>query len=242
MEFEHSLATILDNMNKYLGYKLLPAADRDNDPERRLPTEKAPHRSSDKVKMVSMLGVVVAVLVLVSLGLRFIIAESSPHSGFLTHCGSTPGEALSNNCKFDILSFSWMPPACHDAELCDNFRMVREWEWFLDENMTQAVEQSEVDKGTYEKVYTSREYEEMQCVFSWRKMHRAVLKGTPIDGFSGDKGYSEYCGALLVERVEKPTEDSMHADNRERQAFLTELKFPHCGVGNFEAEERNEKT
>jgi hypothetical protein len=143
----------------------------------------------------------------------------------LTHCGSTREEALANNCKFDILSFSWMPPACDDPKMCHDFCTVREWEWFLDENMTQSVPMSEIAKGTIGKVYTSKEYEELQCVFSWRKVHRAVLSGKPLDGFSGDKGYSEYCGGFLVESVK----GGPKAMDRGHKSFPTELKFPHCG-------------
>ncbi|KIW97594.1 uncharacterized protein Z519_01178 [Cladophialophora bantiana CBS 173.52] len=222
-------------MNRYLGYKLLPGADRERDPERSLNKEKA-IAHCDKLKIFSILGTILAILAFVSVCLRLIAAESPRpprHPPFLTLCGSTRAEALSNNCKFDVLSFAWMPPACHDPELCEEFCSVREWEWFLDENLTQSVSRTEVEEGRVEKVYTPKEYEELQCLFSWRKVHRAVLKGAPVDGFSGDKGYSEYCGVLLVERIGRPTEDSVHADNTARQAFLTELKFPHCGVEYF---------
>ncbi|EXJ67374.1 uncharacterized protein A1O5_09387 [Cladophialophora psammophila CBS 110553] len=209
-------------MNRYLGYKLLPAADREHDPGRSLNKEKA-IAHSEKLKILSILGIILAILAFVSVCLRLIVAESPRpprHPPFLTLCGSTRAEALSHNCTFDVLSFAWMPPACHDPELCEEFCSV-------------SVSRTEVEEGKVEKVYTPREYEELQCVFSWRKVHRAVSKGAPVDGFSGDKGYSEYCGALLVERVGRPNEDSVHADNTAHQAFSTELKFPHCGVENF---------
>ena len=235
MDFEHNPEAIRSNMNRYLGYKRLPGADQTSDVERTLHTEKTGRRS-DKFKMFSMLGVIVAALAFVSFGLRFIIVESSTNQPptFLTHCGATPAEARSNNCKFDFISLAWTPPACYDAKLSEEFSGLQKWEWFSDANLTQRVLKSDLEAGKIEKVYTSRESEETQCVFSWRKVHRAVLKGAPIDGFSGHQEYSEYCEALLVEAIRGGGKGSVYADDKAHQAFESEVKFVHCGIENFE--------
>lgn len=37
-------------------------------------------------------------------------------SGALYDCGSSPSEAASKNCKFDLLAFAWVPIPCFDAK------------------------------------------------------------------------------------------------------------------------------
>ncbi|KAJ9603457.1 hypothetical protein H2200_012235 [Cladophialophora chaetospira] len=235
MDLEFNPETIRSNMNRYLGYKLLLGADQANDVERSFRQEKMGRRS-EKLKIFSMLGGIVVALAVVSLGLRFIIAESSPEqqAPFLKHCGTTAAEARSNNCTFDTISLAWTPPACYDVELSKEFFSVRKWEWFADVNLTKSVSKSELETGRLKTVYTSRESEETQCVYTLRKVHRAALKGAPIDGFSGHQEYSEYCQALLVEAIGRGGKDSVYADDKVHQAFESEVKFVHCGVENFE--------
>ena len=40
----------------------------------------------------------------------------SPGARSLYDCGSSPAEAVSKNCKFDLLAFAWVPIPCFDAE------------------------------------------------------------------------------------------------------------------------------
>jgi hypothetical protein len=226
MELEHNTKPMLDNMNR-LGhfYKLVPHSDHDDDLPSSSKSEQATRRA-DKLRAFSILGAIIALLGLVSLGLRFITKESSspPQKPILTYCGDTRDQALAKGCTFDMMSWSWMPPACEDVQLSNEYLQLREWEWFADKNMTQPVSRDEVEQGIVKHVWTSREWEEVQCVYNLRKVHRAARAGRPIDGFAGHKEYSEYCADLLVETARAREEGTEF----QQTVFETEVKFVHC--------------
>jgi hypothetical protein len=70
-----------------------------------------------------------------------ISASLSPQMKFpkIESCGVTPTQARSNGCRFDVTSFSWLPPACYDDLLVANFLALEPWEWFSDPLGTRPV-------------------------------------------------------------------------------------------------------
>lgn len=124
------------------------------------------------------------------------------------------------------MSFSWLPPACYDAELSYDFTYAypnatapNKWNWYEDLAATRPVPISRVEAGDYEALYVSWEYHLVHCVFMFKKLHRAVEQGLKIDGYIGNMGHTEHCGrTLLGDR----TMDPASVNTMIRQ------KFPTC--------------
>ncbi|KIW93224.1 uncharacterized protein Z519_05829 [Cladophialophora bantiana CBS 173.52] len=224
-------------MSRGLRYDLLPtvttaagAEEEEGGEESDLSSCKGIEKAwqSERAKIVSMVVVIVVVLVSVSLGLRFIIAESARTNVSLSSsrqdCGSTRGEALSQGCAFDIVSFGWMAPACYDRELAAEFSSLRAWGWFLDENRTQAVSQREVELGEFDALYVSSEQLAYHCVFTWQKMHRALLRQAPLDSIVGGYNHTEFCARELVGEG-----GQQHSDRPDKATALMVSRFASCG-------------
>ncbi|TID17803.1 uncharacterized protein E2P81_ATG10778 [Venturia nashicola] len=136
-------------------------------------------------------------------------------------CGNSTAEARALGCHFDIITFSWLPDRCYDAELSKNFEDVEEWDYFLDHNKTQRVEKAEALTGEYDGLYVSWKYHIIHCVYMWEKMHRAVLGlGKPaIDGYIGPLAHTRHCGEMLTMRLK-------FSDYNTR----IKVKYPDCGI------------
>ena len=80
-------------------------------------------------------------------------------------CGNSSTTALASGCRFDIISFSWLPPACDDKELSNEFQALREWVWYEDEDGTVPVTQDEALTGRYPHLYVSFEYHLTHCTY-----------------------------------------------------------------------------
>ena len=145
-------------------------------------------------------------------------------------CGDSPSSARHANCTFDIMSFSWLPAACDDAELTMEFSRVREWTWWLDTNRTTTIPFEEVALGFHHKLFVTREYHMFHCTYMWRKLHRGLLKAQEndekrgiVDSYIGSYDHTSHCEMMLI---------GMGEDGREINKSVTDtailLKFPQC--------------
>ncbi|KAJ5113800.1 hypothetical protein N7456_002334 [Penicillium angulare] len=135
-------------------------------------------------------------------------------------CGNSPDEARRNGCRFDVISFSWLPPACFDAELVDGFLATRKWQWYRDSEMTTTIPVAEVYEGQHESLYISWDYHFLHCTYMWMKMHRAVLHRCPVDGYIGNIHHTTHCSDLLLRQ------DDFRASGKTTMIFT---KYPSCG-------------
>jgi len=140
----------------------------------------------------------------------------------ISPCGRSAAEAESQGCHFDIMSFCWLPDACYDAELSDEFR-AHNWEWFLDANQTESVPQAEALSGVHPRLFVNWEYHLKHCTYMWRKLHRAVLgKGNmAIDSYIGSYAHTRHCEhTLLTDREVGLAEVNT----------IIRVKYPDCGI------------
>lgn len=142
-----------------------------------------------------------------------------------TPCGGTPAEARASDCIFDIIAFSWLPPRCYDAELAEEFRELKGWEYFLDRNRTRPLSQELALTGEFAGLYTEFEYHLRHCTFLWKKMHRALLSGgggkPSIDSVTAGYAHTEHCSHMLMTRREVAL-DIINA--------VIVVKYPDCGM------------
>jgi hypothetical protein len=147
-------------------------------------------------------------------------------------CGSSAAEARSLDCKFDIMSFSWLAPSCFDDDLAAEFEHLQTWQWSLSpltaikhggnkdnntnkNNMT-FVDAATVQLGEHESLYVSQEYHIQHCIYMWKKLHRAFLGVRQLDAYIWDFAHTEHCGRMLSE------------GNESRVATRILRKFPAC--------------
>lgn len=117
-------------------------------------------------------------------------------------CGSTIEEAMALNCTWDLLAAAWLPPACIDQELTEDFRSQGPWRYFADregkEELTEEDLQWRVGEGN--EYYTSLRYHKTHCSYQWRKMHRAMERGSKIENKLADYHHTMHCGYVQMQQ------------------------------------------
>jgi hypothetical protein len=147
-------------------------------------------------------------------------ASSTP---IVLNCGPTASTALSLDCIFDLLSFTWLPAPCYDAELTGEFLAAQPWRWFADANGTEEVSLAEASRGTRD-LYVTRGYHQAHCAFAWRKLHRAVLNDeSGWDGYVGKYEHTVHCAGVLMRGEEKGGGEKENEVNT-----VIRVKFPNC--------------
>lgn len=114
------------------------------------------------------------------------------------HCGSTPSEALARSCHYDVMIGSWLLPECSDPELMEEFIAERDWEFFKDANLTEAIPMDELRKGlhTY-PVWATVHQHQHHCTYVWMKQFRAAARGGLMDDLSGNMDHTHHCAMGL---------------------------------------------
>ena len=132
-------------------------------------------------------------------------------------CGPSRIEAQEKKCRFDPMSFSWLPPACFDEELTNDFLHREEWHWFRTQMGTGEVSMEEVIRGEENQLFVSSEYHVAHCAYMWRKLHRALAKGQLVDSYIGSYNHTKHCDHMLLEAV-----------RTQQINTLIVTKFPNC--------------
>lgn len=136
-------------------------------------------------------------------------------------CASSRDEARRLGCQFDVMSFSWLPAQCYDRDLVEEFLARKSWTYYLQPNSTQdenQVDFEEVAAGDHHKLFVSWEFHRAHCAYMWRKMHRALLSGMPIDDYINSYVHTKHCTEVLLD-------ENVELDKIE---VLIQTKFVNC--------------
>ncbi|KXH60799.1 hypothetical protein CSAL01_10887 [Colletotrichum salicis] len=153
-------------------------------------------------------------------------------------CGSTPTQARAAGCQFDLISFNWLPPQCHDAALAETFEAelvgAGQLAWFTDANRTApSLTREQIMTGEYSGVYVSLGYHLRHCTAMWRRMHRALMQSRGgesgggglerVDSYIWSYHHTLHCEEVLLRRF---------GEVDVGEVFTTEvrIKYPDCGV------------
>ncbi|KFG79788.1 hypothetical protein MANI_009002 [Metarhizium anisopliae] len=180
-----------------MNYSILPTAEGDIPSEREQRKCKGPDPEPNvrrRIVLLSLLALATLVIALAS----FAYDSQHVNTALVESCGGSPEEATSLGCSFDVMSFAWLPSRCFDQELMLDFLHLRRWQWFTDADGRHPIDQATVAKGTYEHLYVTQEYHMYHCTYMWRKMHRAVQHGQPLDGYIGSLAHTDHCESVLV--------------------------------------------
>jgi len=127
--------------------------------------------------------------------------SSVPTSDTVATCGSTLEEAQALNCVWDGLGGYWVPPACYDKEITEQFLAAGPWKYFNDHAGTQELAEEDLKYrfGEENKYYTTLKYHRVHCSFQWRKMHRALEKGWKVENMLMDYHHTLHCGTVSLQ-------------------------------------------
>ncbi|KAH0559381.1 hypothetical protein GP486_004105 [Trichoglossum hirsutum] len=115
-------------------------------------------------------------------------------------CGKNAETARKRGCHFDIISFTWLRHECFDRELTEQFSREKKWQWSLDSNGTSLVSEEQMRNGDVEVGWVTWEYHLTHCLYTWKKLIRAVEKRAPIDGYIANINHTSHCSKLLLAR------------------------------------------
>lgn len=172
-----------------MSYISVPAAE---DLDTAKPRSETPTRcplSSRCITTAKLMGVAaIAVASTLAATQRFHGSPVSPES-----CDTSPNEAVARGCRFDVMSSSWLPSRCIDSELMEQFTNSHSWTWYADINGTTVEPCESVSAGNHDRLFVTQGFHLYHCTYMWRKMHRAVLSATPLDGYIGDYHHTTHC-------------------------------------------------
>ena len=117
------------------------------------------------------------------------------------HCGSSIKEAQELGCSWDLLSASWLRPECLDRELTDSFRAEEDWPYFADREGKFPLEEKDLQwrVGEGMNYFTTLKYHRTHCSYQWRKMHRAMERGTRIENGLASYHHTLHCGFVFLQ-------------------------------------------
>ena len=154
--------------------------------------------------LIAALLILPATLICLILLIHLLVSKSpqSPHHPRHTSCGTTPSQARSRACHFDILSFAWQTPECYDAELITDFLSYDNWTFYAEFNTTDPTKT--VDTATALEgntgLYVDWKYHVTHCTFMWRQMHRAFTVRGYIDSHLDNYMHTLHCQGTLLDR------------------------------------------
>lgn len=117
----------------------------------------------------------------------------------VTQCGSTPEEARSLGCIFEVTLSLWVPPQCYDSELEKIYLQQPGLNFYRDVNLTDQVSIDDVKLGSSPGWFVPWDHHIRHCEFAFRKLHRAAQSAKYIDGYVLQYAHTEHCLKMFTE-------------------------------------------
>lgn len=126
--------------------------------------------------------------------------DSGPgrHDTSKPHCGNTVEVARMRGCIYDIMLGGWTPPQCYSEKLETEFMTLPELKWYYDEAHTREIPLQVLKQGELEIVYPAHTYHDRHCLYTWRRLHEAVMEGGLVDYQTGSPEHSRHCTLLIM--------------------------------------------
>ncbi|RCI09915.1 hypothetical protein L249_8393 [Ophiocordyceps polyrhachis-furcata BCC 54312] len=133
-------------------------------------------------------------------------------------CGADPLTARSKACLFDPIAMAWLPDRCHDFELTREFLEAEHWQYWTDSGGGRAISLANVYQGLHSALFVNEAYLRHRCVFAWRKIHRAIINDTAVDGYVTD-----WDGILECEKL-----FDVGSGSHDEMLYEVKVKYPTC--------------
>ncbi|RFU26794.1 hypothetical protein B7463_g9541, partial [Scytalidium lignicola] len=168
-------------------------------------TKRHFYKRSVKVLPWMLYSVAVLILLTAFYGLGYYTHAAYPKGSVSksvewNYCGNTSEEALKKGCILDFIPGAWVHPDCYDKELEEEFLRLKEWHWYYDKEAQHELFEDSIRRtGGPNPIYVSQEYHILHCAYTWKKLHRAVIRQTPIDSHIGSYKHTQHCLKTLTE-------------------------------------------
>ena len=120
-------------------------------------------------------------------------------------CGLSPETARQAGCKWSAMTFAWYPAECYDEELDHVFFATEDWAWYSSEDLKEdsRLPRDAIMRGDVRKAYMSMKYHKLHCMFTVRKLYRALLGYALSDNYILTLGHLQHCERFVL-REDKP--------------------------------------
>ena len=111
-------------------------------------------------------------------------------------CGSTPDEARSFGCIFDVMDFSWTPTPCFNTTLSQiyfDFANSKGLQFWNDSAMTKVLSNAHVQRGMHEYLFTTQLFHNIHCEYYIHRQSQLLHYGLPMNNLMRDKNYVLGC-------------------------------------------------
>ncbi|PVH91311.1 hypothetical protein DM02DRAFT_705397, partial [Periconia macrospinosa] len=152
-------------------------------------------------------------LTLTSDGKSFPVGQLSWSQKFQSiPCGTTPEEALSRGCDFDLITTAWLPPSCIDYELMHEFSRNYAWRYFRDPEGTQTFPEEPIVLGhQVDPIWTTNAWHSTHCLYMWKKLNRALVRRTRVDGEAIKLAHTDHCTHTVVNMTSYEGQEGIHS-------------------------------
>ena len=113
------------------------------------------------------------------------------------HCGSSAEEAKTLGCKFDIMEFAWVHPACWDQQLLDEFAPPDRWLFASDEDFSSPITQEAAATGDIEALWVRTDYHGAHCTYCFYKLAKAVAERRPYNLRNRQLVHAHHCAESI---------------------------------------------
>lgn len=116
-------------------------------------------------------------------------------------CGSSIPEARAKGCIFDNMSYAWVRPACHHADLLESYRNRTEMPYYTDHSLAPdtRIPIEEIMRGDHLEAWAPEKHHPMHCAFMLSKIHLTLLNHLPIDSKAREYAHTDHCGMVLMD-------------------------------------------
>ncbi|ETN38307.1 uncharacterized protein HMPREF1541_06338 [Cyphellophora europaea CBS 101466] len=120
-------------------------------------------------------------------------------------CGPTVATAQHNNCTYEPMLRSWIPPLCYHPAPTQDYTPFDDRPWYYDHNLTQpitsATDLDALRTGANLTAYTNTFHDE-HCLYAWRKLALAVQhRWRWLDTKTMSLAHSEHCAKRIARFV-----------------------------------------
>ncbi|KAK0707795.1 hypothetical protein B0H67DRAFT_556417 [Lasiosphaeris hirsuta] len=115
-------------------------------------------------------------------------------------CGNSTAEARALGCKFDPLSFLWVPEPCFDSETNEAYQKAVNWHGYNDAEGKEMLDLDTMSERVEPfKYFTSIREHAIHCAYVWQKQHRGYLRGgLYLDDNSASFHHTRHCSEVLM--------------------------------------------
>lgn len=164
---------------------------------------KTKSRSTSQIVLITIVTIVLVIFATLMTKALF-FGKNSDHSFNNSHqpCGNSSSEALAKGCRFDQLTWSWLPQKCpHYAN--EEFKKVQDWKYYVDRNGTQEAAGDNWDKAMNNEIplYTISGEHSTHCVYLLLGMAKIIRDGSPIIPKMTDYPHLEHCAKHIIMKL-----------------------------------------